>query len=309
MATDQGHSPRHARNSEPAAGPRAVVYALLALLVLGAGIVWLFARDSGDSTVATDGPTPTAVEVSPTESPEPTVVPTQEPAGADDGAPDGADDAPADGDPPDEPEPTGPVRADPDAVAGEDAPADVADVLALIADGEAPESRGIVKGGRIYLLGTVPDQETADQLAQLAGEVLGPDNVENFYVIDERAGDAGLGNIRVADDFLFASGSTEIQPEFEPLLNQALALMTIRPEVTLTIVGHSDGEGPEDINLQLSLERAQAVAAWLIEAGVDPERLNADGKGETEPLASNDTPEGRAENRRIEVIIENLLSE
>ena len=59
----------------------------------------------------------------------------------------------------------------------------------------------------------------------------------------------------------------------------------------------------------LSLQRAQAVARWLTDRGIDPERLTAEGRGETEPLTTNDTAEGRQLNRRIQVFIENLLAD
>ncbi len=212
------------------------------------------------------------------------------------------DDAAADGD-----EAAGPVRADPDAVVPADAPPDVAASLDAIAAGEVPESRGIVKGGRIFLVGAVPSQEEADAIVETAGAVLGADNVFNYYVIDDRSSDAGTGNVRVDDQVLFQTGSADIAPEFEPLLGQALVLMQIRPAVTLTVVGHTDSVGPEDFNQQLSEDRAQSVANWLVERGIDAARLTVEGRGESEPIATNDTEEGRLANRRIQVFIENLL--
>ncbi len=175
-------------------------------------------------------------------------------------------------------------------------------------DGVA-ESRAVVRGGQIFLEGAVPNQEAADAIVELAAAVLGPDNVINNYTINPNAGDPNLGNVRVDDNVLFLPGSAVIAADFEPLLGQALALLTIRPAVTMTIVGHTDDIGSEDENLALSLLRAQAVAQWLVERGIDPTRLVAEGRGETAPIADNTTAEGRQLNRRIQVFIENLLSE
>ena len=172
---------------------------------------------------------------------------------------------------------------------------------------EVAESRAIVQGGKIVLEGAVPSQEAADAIVSLASDILGADNVVNNYVIDPRADDPNLGNVRVDDSVLFEPGVSVVAPDFEPLLGQALALMSVRPSVTMTIVGHTDSLGDDQANLLLSLQRAQAVERWLTDRGVDAERLTAVGRGETEPIASNDTDEGRQLNRRIQVFIENLL--
>lgn len=69
------------------------------------------------------------------------------------------------------------------------------------------------------------------------------------------------------------------------------------------IIGHTDSQGDEDYNLKLSLKRAQAVRDYLVETGANPEKLRVVGRGEYEPIASNDSQEGRAENRRVEVVV------
>lgn len=173
--------------------------------------------------------------------------------------------------------------------------------------GDVPESVAIVRGGKIVLEGAVPDEASRAEIVALAAEIFTPENVVDNYVIDPRAGNPNLGNIRVDDAVLFAADSAEILPDFEPLLNQGLALLTLRPAATFTIEGHTDSLGGEQYNLELSQARADAVVAWYVERGIDPARLTAIGKGETELIASDDTAEGRRRNRRIEVAIENLL--
>jgi outer membrane protein OmpA-like peptidoglycan-associated protein len=69
----------------------------------------------------------------------------------------------------------------------------------------------------------------------------------------------------------------------------------------MTVVGHTDSLGTDVYNLELSLQRANAVRSALVEAGVSPDALTVEGAGSTAPIAPNDTEEGRSQNRRIEV--------
>lgn len=83
--------------------------------------------------------------------------------------------------------------------------------------------------------------------------------------------------------------------------------MESQPKTILQIVGHTDDRGPEDVNLQLSVDRAKAVAAEIERRGVEGSRLSVDGRGETEPIMTNDSEEGRSANRRVEFLISGLL--
>lgn len=174
---------------------------------------------------------------------------------------------------------------------------------------ELPAWTAILKGGEIVIEGAVPDQEAADAIVALASEVLGTENVTNNYVIDERAGDPNLGDIRVDDTVLFETGSAVISAEFEPLLEQTFTLMTISPAMIMTVVGHTDDIGTNSYNQALSLSRATAVIDWLDARCIDAARLKADGLRETEPVGTNETAEGRQLNRRIHILIDKLLSD
>jgi len=79
--------------------------------------------------------------------------------------------------------------------------------------------------------------------------------------------------------------------------------MNETPDLRVRIEGHTDSVGPEAYNMKLSLQRAEAVMKYLVSQGVDADRMEVLGKGEDYPVASNDTDEGRAHNRRIEFII------
>ncbi len=188
--------------------------------------------------------------------------------------------------------PSAPVAADPE-----------------VTDPAVAESKAVVRGGQIFLEGAVPTAESGELIAALAAEILGPDNVFNNYVVDPRASDPNLGNVTVEDTINFDTGSSVILPESEGLLNQALALMTIRPSVTVIVVGHTDDRGSDEYNLALSEQRAQAVKTWLTDRGIDGSRLTVVGKGESEPIADNGTADGQRLNRRIQFFLENLLAD
>ncbi len=98
----------------------------------------------------------------------------------------------------------------------------------------------------------------------------------------------------------FRQSLPEILPESLPELDNLLALLRDHPSLRVTIEGHTDNVGDAAKNLELSQQRAQAVADYLTKNGIDSERLTAAGFGGTRPVASNETPEGRAKNRRVE---------
>lgn len=99
----------------------------------------------------------------------------------------------------------------------------------------------------------------------------------------------------------FASGSDVVLPESAPILRQVASYLEANPAVKLQITGHTDNVGPSASNLDLSKRRAASVAAALTkQLAVTGDRFATDGKGDTEPMASNGGPEGRAMNRRVE---------
>jgi OOP family OmpA-OmpF porin len=102
----------------------------------------------------------------------------------------------------------------------------------------------------------------------------------------------------------FNVGSANIESRFFPLLTQVQEAINTFPEATVTIEGHTDSFGGDEANMRLSQERADAVREYLLaNMSIDPPRIDAVGHGETQPVASNETEEGRARNRRIDVVI------
>jgi outer membrane protein OmpA-like peptidoglycan-associated protein len=107
--------------------------------------------------------------------------------------------------------------------------------------------------------------------------------------------------VNVPSDFSFDSGSAMIKPQMRPVLDQFAQGLSANQRVT--IVGHTDNVGGETLNNRLSLERASSVREYLRMQGVDPSRIMVNGRGESQPIASNDSAQGRAENRRVEVFL------
>lgn len=111
----------------------------------------------------------------------------------------------------------------------------------------------------------------------------------------------------VLTDLDFDTGTTALGPGPFTSLEQLVAQLRARPELRIALVGHTDTVGGLDPNIVLSRQRARAVRARLIEQyQIDPDRLEAEGMGYLAPLASNQTPEGRERNRRVEAIVLNV---
>jgi len=98
----------------------------------------------------------------------------------------------------------------------------------------------------------------------------------------------------------FESGSAALTPDSYAVLDQVVRSLMAYPEVRVEIRGYTDSVGSWEYNLNLSQKRAEAVKQYLVNSGIDPSRLIAKGYGEADPIASNKTAEGRAQNRRIE---------
>lgn len=100
----------------------------------------------------------------------------------------------------------------------------------------------------------------------------------------------------------FGVGKSTLQPGAETLLDDIATALKNFPDWSLRIVGHTDASGNAETNERLSLERANAIKAALVERGVNTDRLLAAGAGQTRPIASNETAEGKALNRRVELV-------
>jgi outer membrane protein OmpA-like peptidoglycan-associated protein len=102
----------------------------------------------------------------------------------------------------------------------------------------------------------------------------------------------------------FESGKDIIKKSSYSILDQVVKVMNDNPEYKLKINGHTDSQGDDNMNMTLSDKRANAVKTYLVDKGIDSERLSAAGFGETLPVADNNTADGRAKNRRVEFVVE-----
>lgn len=100
---------------------------------------------------------------------------------------------------------------------------------------------------------------------------------------------------------LFDFDKSNVKPVYYPMLDQVIDLVEENPNLRVTIQGHTDNIGSEAYNMKLSEKRARAVKDYLINKGLPAERISIEGYGFSKPIASNDTPDGRARNRRAEV--------
>ncbi|TCK67934.1 thrombospondin type 3 repeat-containing protein [Winogradskyella wandonensis] len=108
-----------------------------------------------------------------------------------------------------------------------------------------------------------------------------------------------------AKTILFDTGKSSIKKESEQVLADIIAILNKYPSAKFTVEGHTDSVGSEKLNLRLSDARALSVKDYLVANGVDEFRLSAEGFGESKPIASNKTREGRKQNRRVEINLAN----
>jgi outer membrane protein OmpA-like peptidoglycan-associated protein len=120
-------------------------------------------------------------------------------------------------------------------------------------------------------------------------------------VVVERQGDELL--LTMPAGITFPINSYQIQPQFFPTLDQVAQTLAQFPQTMIDIYGHTDPSGGDRINIPLSQNRAQAVANYLAQRGVQPVRMATQGFGSSRPIADNSTEAGRAQNRRVELRI------
>lgn len=165
-------------------------------------------------------------------------------------------------------------------------------VMALTEDGQIMNGFWYEKGSRQgtwygTLMSDVEPPSCAEDLMAPTQSVVG-------QALDE----AGVAVLR---GIYFDLDSDVLRPESTETLNQVLAWLEENPDRAVTFAGHTDAQGADDYNMDLSDRRAAAVVTWLVNAGISGDRMQAEGFGETQPVADNASPAGRALNRRVEV--------
>ncbi|MCE2995206.1 MAG: OmpA family protein [Cyclobacteriaceae bacterium] len=114
---------------------------------------------------------------------------------------------------------------------------------------------------------------------------------------------AASDSVIVLGEVLFETNSYHLREEIYTTLDSIAVFLKKESKSTASISGHTDNTGKEDFNLELSSQRAEAVAEYLLDRGINPERISFIGFGNSLPIQPNDTPEGRRKNRRVEILI------
>ena len=171
--------------------------------------------------------------------------------------------------------------------------------------GTSAKNTGMVRlmtdGGEVrlsvYHKGYLPYSGVISQLDYIARPLHG-NKVATIKLIPIASGKAfALRNI------LFELDQSTLLPESEKELTALLRMLEDNVDLNATIIGHTDNQGGRAYNQRLSEARAEAVLSWLVQHGIDPNRLTSEGRGMDKPVASNDTEAGRALNRRTEVVL------
>ena len=145
----------------------------------------------------------------------------------------------------------------------------------------------------------------------LAGGAIGAYQDNQEAALRQRLRNTGVSVTRVGDDIVlnmpsnitFASDRSTVRREFYDVLQSVSLVLTEFDRSLVTVEGHTDSDGSNAYNLELSQDRARAVADFLSDHGVDPGRLSVEGYGEMRPVATNATAQGKALNRRVEIRI------
>ena len=157
-----------------------------------------------------------------------------------------------------------------------------------------------INGNNIELKGEVANESQRQQIAADIATSLNPTyavrNALRVAAQEQTVLDATLAN-RIIE---FEPGSSVLRPAGRNILDEMAATLLKLGNKKVEVIGHTDSQGARDTNVVLSLARADAVRSYLASKGIAPSLITTSGSGPDRPVASNDTPEGRARNRRIE---------
>ena len=109
--------------------------------------------------------------------------------------------------------------------------------------------------------------------------------------------------LHIPNDISFQTGRADLEPRLRPILDQFAQGLGQQPGTEVFIVGHADSTGSDAINDPLSVQRANSVRDYLVSRGADSRIIRTEGRGSREPVASNATADGRAQNRRVEIFL------
>ena len=169
-------------------------------------------------------------------------------------------------------------------------------LLGALIGGDGNRTEGAVIGGIVGAavgggIGYNLDQQEAELRRDIGNDRVNITNTGDRLIVS------------FPQDILFATGSFAVRPDLQSDLGVLASSLGDYPNSTVQIVGHTDSDGEAAFNQQLSERRANAVADVLLNNGVPFNRIQTFGRGESQPVASNLTPEGKQQNRRVEIVI------
>ena len=162
-------------------------------------------------------------------------------------------------------------------------------------------------GRDIVLTGKVASENIKVKAGQLAAAQNGVRTVDNEILVASDVSSASnvqsqLTKILLDKKIEFEKGRSKLLPSSTAVLEEVLSVLKENPRLSVEIQGHTDNYGSAQENRNLSQARAEAVVGWLVQHGIASERMKAHGYGPDRPIAPNTTSEGRAQNRRVEII-------
>jgi outer membrane protein OmpA-like peptidoglycan-associated protein len=113
----------------------------------------------------------------------------------------------------------------------------------------------------------------------------------------------GTLKVNIPSHVSFDTGKAALKPELLPVLDSVARALVQHPELRAKAIGYTDSTGPAQLNQRLSLDRAQSVTKYIAQQGITLARLTSEGRGPANPVGDNNTPEGRAMNRRVELFL------
>ena len=174
--------------------------------------------------------------------------------------------------------------------------AGVGAVIGALSKGDGNRDKGALKGALIGAAiggggGALLDRQERDLRASLGNDNVTINNTGDRLIVT------------LPQDILFATGSSAVRPDLQRDLGAVASNLQAYPNSTIQVIGHTDSDGEAGFNQQLSESRANAVAGVLLNNGISNARVQAFGRGESQPVASNLNPQGKAQNRRVEIVI------
>lgn len=202
-------------------------------------------------------------------------------------------------------------QSDNDRLAARTREADAANSAAATARADAAVARNAADSARVDATAARTEAEAARNATAAAATAAALSETQRqelsrqIALLQGRTTERGI--VLTLGDVLFATGSASLKAGHIDNLDRLAAFMTKYADRTASIEGHTDSIGADAYNQDLSMRRADSVRAYLDNHGVSSDRLTSIGKGESEPVADNDSAAGRQQNRRVEVIIRNDL--